>query len=75
MLRKLFVDHPAHVGEGYFEHLAQALRFSGAMLVGAIACLVHALVPGLCVRTGSRIITGLHDRMVVNRVHQPTTTE
>ncbi|MGH6694637.1 DUF6356 family protein [Sphingopyxis sp.] len=67
MLRKLFTEHPATVGESYFRHFSEAASFSGAMLVGSIACLIHALVPGLCVRTGSGIIAKLHDRMIVNR--------
>jgi len=67
MLKRLFSDHPADVGEGYFQHLGHALAFSGAMLVGAIACFIHALVPALCVRTGSNIILKLHGRMVVHR--------
>lgn len=67
MLRRFFITHPASVGENYFQHLRHALRFSGAMAFGALACLVHALIPGLCVKTGSTVIQRLHDKMVVNR--------
>jgi hypothetical protein len=67
MLRSLFTDHPASVGESYFQHLAQALGFAGRMFVGSLACLVHAFLPFLCVKTGSRAITELHERMVSNR--------
>lgn len=67
MTKRLFMSHPASVGESYGEHFGHALSFAGAMLIGAIACLVHALIPALCERTGSAIITRLHDRMVVNR--------
>lgn len=48
-----------------------ATRFGVAMIVGGLACLIHALVPGLCVRTGSRTITRLHDAMVANRRRLP----
>ena len=37
------------------------------MFAGALACLVHALLPFFCVTTGSDCIRRLHDRMVVNR--------
>jgi hypothetical protein len=37
------------------------------MMVASLACLVHALLPFLFERTGSRAITQLHDRMVTNR--------
>jgi hypothetical protein len=67
MLRTLFSEHPASVGESYFEHMAHALGFAGRMLVGSLACLVHAFLPFLCVKTGSRCIDELHDRMVANR--------
>jgi hypothetical protein len=41
------------------------------MLKASCACFLHALVPGLCERTGSRIITQLHMRMVTDRVVKP----
>ena len=71
MYRRLFHDHPASVNESYGQHMRHALGFSGALLLAGLACFVHALVPGLCQRTGSRIITNLHRRMVTNRVTQP----
>ena len=67
MLQKLFVEHPESVGETYIEHLQVAARFGVTMLMGGLACLVHALVPGLFVRTGSNTITRLHETMVLHR--------
>lgn len=66
-MNDLFHRHPASVGESYFQHLHHAASFGGWMALGAICCLVHALLPFLFERTGSTIITRLHDRMVVNR--------
>ena len=63
----LFLDHPASLGETYVEHCGHALSFSGEMFVGALACLVHAFVPGLCETTASRAVTGLHHRMTARR--------
>jgi len=71
VIRRLFLDHPATVNESYWQHMGQAAGFGWAMLRGSLACFVHALVPALCVRTGSRIIGGLHHRMVTHRVAQP----
>ena len=62
-----FRAHPASVGEGYFEHLRHALWFSARMFQGGLLCLLHALLPFLFVTSGSKVITDLHDRMVVNR--------
>ena len=66
-LQTLFTDHPATVGETYGQHLVSALGFSAAMLVGALACAVHAIFPFLCVKTGSATIVELHERMVASR--------
>jgi Family of unknown function (DUF6356) len=67
VFNRLFLDHPRSVGESYLEHQRHAFGFGVALLGAALACLVHALVPGLFVRTGSEAITRLHDRMVVHR--------
>lgn len=69
MFDRLFIDHPRTVNESYGEHLRAASSFALTMILGGIACLIHALVPGLFVHTGSKAIRGLHDRMIVNRRH------
>ncbi len=63
-----FTKHPNDVGESYAEHFAVAGSFGIAMMLGGLACLVHALLPFLCTTTGSRTIRGLHERMVTHRV-------
>jgi hypothetical protein len=67
MIGRLFTEHPASVDETYFEHLLTASSFSVRMLMACLACLVHALLPFLFVRTGSAAIETLYDRMVANR--------
>jgi len=66
-LKSLFTDHPASVDEGYFEHMGVALSFFAKMFAASLACLVHAFLPFLFIKTGSHAIEELHDRMVVNR--------
>lgn len=63
MLAKLFTDHPSEVGESYGEHFAVATGFGISMLAGGIACLIHAIVPGLCKNTGSGIVRNLYRSM------------
>lgn len=67
MFKRLFTQHPASVNETYLEHVGVALDFGFKMFVGALVCLVHAFLPFLFEKTGSRVITELHDRMVANR--------
>lgn len=66
-LYRWFREHPASVGETYLEHAAHAASFGVAMLVGAVASFLHALIPGLCTTTASRLVARLHDRMILNR--------
>ena len=67
---KAFTEHPRSVGESYWQHMGVSLSFACAMLLGAGAALVHALLPFLFTRTGSGIIDRLHQRMVAQRARR-----
>jgi len=71
MLKRAFTEHPASVGENYFQHLGSASSFAFAMFTHSFACLIHGIFPFLFVKTGSKCITQLHDRMVTNRHRNP----
>ncbi len=66
-----FTKHPASVGETYGEHFLFASRFGCRMVAGGLACLVHGLFPFLFVRTGSRTVLTLMDRMSGARTPTP----
>jgi Family of unknown function (DUF6356) len=66
-LIRAFTEHPASVGERYTEHLFRAMYFGMRMVFAGVACLLHGVLPFLFVRTASRAITELNDRMVLNR--------
>lgn len=70
MLHRLFTDHPHSVGESYFQHLGVALSFTWSLAYATFACLVHAFLPFLFVKTGSQMITKLNERMVSKRDQQ-----
>jgi hypothetical protein len=67
MARWSFTEHPEAVGESYTEHFATASYFGRCMILAGFACLLHGLFPFLFVKTGSKMIAHLHDRMVQNR--------
>jgi len=67
MLKRAFTEHPASVGETYFQHMGMAFSFGAKMVFAGFACLLHGLFPFLFKRTGKQCIETLHDRMVVNR--------
>ena len=73
MALRAFTEHPASVGETWFEHWLQGTRFGVRMIAGGLACLVHAVFPFLFVKTGSRCITELHDCMVAKRDRRAAT--
>jgi hypothetical protein len=69
-LKRLFTEHPDAVGESYVEHMGVALSFAGPLAVAALAALVHAFLPFLCVTTASTTVKRLYARMT-NRVPKP----
>lgn len=71
MIRAAFTRHPESVGESYRQHLAHATGFGLRMIAGGFACILHGLLPFLFVKTGSRQIVTLHDRLVTNRSKMP----
>lgn len=75
MIRRHFIDHPRSVGETYLQHLRTASCFGGTLIVAGIACLVHAIMPALFVKTGSNAVARLNDRMIVNRSRAPRRTD
>jgi hypothetical protein len=68
-MHRLFTEHPASVGETYGEHLVHASYFGGRMVLAGLACILHALLPFLCVRTGSQAIEELNAKMLARRRH------
>ncbi len=67
VFKRLFVDHPRAVDETYVEHFGVASRFGVTMIRGGIGALVHALVPGWCITTGSDTVARLNKIMVEQR--------
>lgn len=63
MLDKLLAEHPREIGETYGEHAGHALYIGLKMLGGGLACLVHAVLPGLFVRTASEAVDDIQNLM------------
>jgi hypothetical protein len=72
MLKFSFNEHPNTVGETYWEHMVFASKFGACMLMGSLACFVHAVFPFWFTKTGSTMITRLHERVVLARHFQKT---
>jgi len=63
LFARMFTDHPATVGESYFQHMRFAASFAFWLSVAACAALLHALIPALCKTTPRRILARLSARM------------
>jgi len=49
-------DHLREAREGYFEHLGFAALVSALLFSAGLACLLHAIIPGVCRTSASRIV-------------------
>ena len=56
-------DHPASVGQTYFEHFKFAIKVSTSLLKAFSACLIHAIYPPVHKNTASATIAELHNRI------------
>lgn len=77
-LRRLFIEHPASLGETYSEHRIVALSYARPLTVAALAAFCHAFFPFLFKTTASVIVKRLADRMAsrcracpAGRLHRP----
>ena len=67
VLVKVFLDHPRSLDETYWQHQRRALHFGGSMIGAGVACIFHALVPALLVRTASMRVESLYGEMHATR--------
>ena len=67
MLGRLFVDHPKSLGMSWAEHGAGAVVIGARMFGAGIACIDHAVVPGLFTQTAGKTVLSLHDHMMQRR--------
>ena len=77
-LRRLFIAHPASLGETYPEHMRASLSYAVPLLGAALAAFVHALLPFLFTATASLTVKALYARMTrrcatcpSGRLHRP----
>jgi hypothetical protein len=67
VFEELFLKHPRSVGEGYFEHQGRAFGFAAALIIAGLACLVHGLLPRLCVTSASDTVQRLNATLARRR--------
>lgn len=51
--------HLASAGESYFQHMRFAAAVGSMLIAAGLACLLHAIIPGICRDTASRTLACL----------------
>ena len=62
-MKNIFTKHPEKVGETYFEHMFNALRYSLTFLFLCGVALIHSLFPFLFTKTASCVIQEMAEHM------------
>ena len=52
----IFTKHPEEVGETYFEHMYNAMRYAATFLLLFFVALIHSIFPFLFTKTASCVI-------------------
>ena len=70
-----FTDHPASVGETYWQHFKFAVKVFLSLLKAAFTCLIHAIFPPLFPKTASSEIRSLHADLEKRQLAQSVNDE
>jgi hypothetical protein len=64
---RLFLQHPRSLGMSWAGHGIGAIVIGGKLVGAGLACLVHAVVPGVFTQTAGRTVTHMYDHMTRRR--------
>lgn len=62
-----FKDHPASVGESYWEHFGVATGFGARLVWGGLRCMLHGALPFIYTTAGSDTVRALNAELVAKR--------
>jgi hypothetical protein len=60
---RLFVDHPRSLGMTWAAHGIGAVAIGARLLGAGLACLVHAVVPGVFTQTAGKTVSDMYGHM------------
>ena len=60
---RMFLEHPRSLGMTWAGHGAGAVAISARLIGAGLACLVHAVVPGIFTQTAGKTVTHMYDHM------------
>ena len=59
----IFIKHPNELGETYFQHLVNALRYSFTFFLLFFVSVIHAILPFWFTKTASCVIQEMSDHI------------
>jgi len=63
IVSRMFLEHPRSLGMSWAGHGAGAVVISARLVGAGLACLVHAVVPGVFTQTAGKTVTDMYDHM------------
>lgn len=63
-MSNIFTKHPHSIGESYFQHFKFAFSFGVRLLLGGLACIMHAFFPFIFQKTGSNVLLKLTQHFI-----------
>ena len=63
MVDRMFLEHPRSLGMSWAGHGVGAVAIGARLVAAGLACIVHAVVPGVFTQTAGKTITSMYDHM------------
>ena len=64
---RLFLEHPRSLGMTWAGHGAGAVKIGAELLGAGLACMVHAVVPGVFTQTAGKTVARIYDHIQARR--------
>jgi hypothetical protein len=64
IVERMFLEHPKSLGMSWVGHGIGAVAIGGRLVGAGLACLVHAVVPGLFTQTAGKTVSHMHAHMM-----------
>jgi hypothetical protein len=64
---RLFIEHPHSLGMSWAGHGFGAVKIGVELLGAGLACMVHAVVPGVFTQTAGKTVARIYDHIQARR--------
>ena len=68
---RFFTEHPRSLGMSWADHGIGAFKIGGELIGAGVACIIHAVVPGVFTQTAGKTVTRIYDHMQQRKAGAP----